>query len=197
MRRLDVAVGPLLGVVLVSYGSVASTPDSSYAAEMAAGDAQRGGLRPAALSAAMREWLRATSTLVAAVLVLVGLVFVYLESQSPSRVYWVGDTTSGTIRDGLVYYRVDGQGYTINTDRYPARPTPITVYYEPSDPSQALYSRPTRWVEAGAIAVWFVVAAVVLAAAPVRRRRARRRGATEPDWARAYLTRDPSSRPRT
>ncbi|GAB3665132.1 hypothetical protein GCM10027596_30750 [Nocardioides korecus] len=139
-------------------------------------------------SAAVREWLRATSTLVAAGLVLVGLVFVYLESQSASRVYWVGDTTTGTIRDGLVYYRVDGENYTLNTTAFPARPTPITVYYESSDPSQALYYRPTRWVEGPAIAVWFVAAAVVLVVAPVRRRKARRRGASEPDWAHAYLT---------
>ncbi|MCW2817626.1 MAG: hypothetical protein JWR42_413, partial [Marmoricola sp.] len=151
---------------------------------MAAGD-ERTPTRPAA---ALRDWLVATSTLVAAGLVLVGLVFVYLEGQSPSRVYWVGDTTVGSIRDGLVYYRVDGQGYTINTEKYPARPTPITVYYEPGDPSQALFSRPTRWVEGGAIAVWFVAAAVILVVAPVRRRRNRRRGASEPDWVHAYLT---------
>ena len=169
---------------------VAATLDPSYAAGMVGGE-QKVGSRP---TAGVRDWLRATSTLVAAGLVLIGLVFVYLESQSPSRVYWVGDTTVGTIRGGLVYYRVDGQGYTLGTEALPARPTPITVYYEPSDPSQALYYRPTRWVEGPAIAVWFVAAAVVLVVAPVRRRRDRRRGASEPDWVQAYLAQRPQRR---
>ncbi len=139
----------------------------------------------------MRDWLGATSTKLAAVLLTVGLVFVYLESQSPTHVYWTGDTTTGTIRDGLVYYRVDGVGYTLNTEATPARPTPITVYYDRDDPSQALYERPTKWVEGPAIAVWFVAAAVCLVVGPLRRRRSRSRGRSEPDWVGSWLREHP------
>jgi len=140
----------------------------------------------------MRDWLREPSTLVAAALILIGIMFIYAEGLSASRVYWTGHTTVGTIRGGLVYYHVHGELYTIVTDKAPTRPTPVTVYYEPSDPSQALlYRSANRWVEGGGIVVWFVAAAACLIVAPVRRRRNRRRGDSEPDWARTYLVRHP------
>jgi len=146
----------------------------------------------AALFGTMRDWLREPSTLVAAALILIGFMFIYAEGLSASRVYWTGHTTVGTIRGGLVYYHVHGELYTIVTEKAPTRPTPVTVYYEPSDPSQALlYRSSNRWVEGGGIVVWFVAAAACLIVAPVRRRRNRRRGDSEPDWARTYLTQHP------
>jgi hypothetical protein len=53
--------------------------------------------------------------------------------------------------------------------------TRIGVYFSPDSPSTALVDRPTRWIEAVAILVWFVAAAFLLIVAALRRRSLRRR----------------------
>lgn len=139
---------------------------------------------------AVRDWLRRPSTFAAAGLVLIGCLFIAVEAQSPTHVYWTGQSVQGSNQGGIVFYRVHGEQYSLDdTDAVPPRPTPITVYYDPSDPSQALYDKPTRWIEAGAILVWFVAAAAFLVFSALRRRRRRRAAEHETDWISSYRSR--------
>lgn len=126
-----------------------------------------------------REWFGHRSTIAAIALVVVGLLFVGLEVQSPTVVYFTGERVSGTVKGGIVYYEVKGSQYTQD---YPEVATPpdgtkVGVYFYPDDPSAGLVDRPTRGIEAVAILVWFVAAAILLVVAAVRRRAVRRRRA--------------------
>ncbi len=129
--------------------------------------------------AAFREWIGHRSTIVAIALVVFGLLLIGLEVQSPNRVYFTGDRVTGTIEGGIVYYEVNGSQYTQD---YPEVSTPpngtkVSVYYPAGNPYAGIVDRPTRWIEAGAILVWFVAAAVLLVVAAFRRRAVRRRNA--------------------
>jgi hypothetical protein len=129
------------------------------------------------LGLALRDWIGRRSTIAAIVLVVVGLLFVGLEAQSPNRMYFTGERVTGRVEGGIVYYEVKGSQYTQD---YPEVSTPpdgtkVGVYFYPDNPSTALVDRPTRWVEASAILIWFVAAAVVLIVAAFHRRAARRR----------------------
>jgi hypothetical protein len=131
-------------------------------------------------AARLREWLPTTlarpSTLVALALVVVGFLFMLAELLSPSRLYWTGDAVTGTNSGGIVYYQVDGEDYTLNAPgAAPAQETPVTVYVDPDEPGQALISRPTRWVDAGAVLVWFVAAGACVVVSALRRTAAARR----------------------
>ncbi len=125
--------------------------------------------------AAVREWVGHPSTIAAIVLVAVGLLFLGIEAQSPTRTYWTGEQVTGTVERGLVYYRVDGEQYTVD-DTGPAQPsgTRVTVFVDRGDPTQALLDRPVRWIDAGAVLFWFVAAGALLLVAAVRRARSRR-----------------------
>lgn len=132
--------------------------------------------------ARFKDWLTTAatrpSTGVALALVVVGLLFALAELQSPSRLYWTGDAVTGTNSGGIIYYRVDGEDFTIDASgAAPTRATPVTVYVDPDHPGQALPSRPTRWVDAGLILVWFVAAAACLGVAALRRTSTSRRQA--------------------
>lgn len=125
---------------------------------------------------AFRNWLGHRSTIAAIVLVVAGLLFLTLEAQSPGWVYFRGERVTGTVQGGIVYYDVKGAHYTQD---YPEVSTPpdgskVSVYFYPDSPSSALVDRPTRWVEATGILVWFVAAAVLLVVAANRRRAVRR-----------------------
>lgn len=131
------------------------------------------------LGPGFRRWLGHRSTIAAIVLVVVGLLFVGLEVQSPNRVYFTGERVTGTVQGGIVFYKVQGSQYTQD---YPEVSTPpdgtkIGVYFYPDNPSGALVDRPTRWIEAGAILVWFVAAAALLILAAFRRRAVLQRNA--------------------
>lgn len=127
----------------------------------------------------IRERLGHRSTIAAVVLVIAGLLFVGLEVQSPNRMYFTGERVTGTVEGGIVYYEANGSQYTQDYPSVSAPPdgTRIGVYFSRESPSTALVDRPTRWIEAVAILVWFVAAAVLLAVAALRRRSLRRRNA--------------------
>jgi hypothetical protein len=129
------------------------------------------------LGPAFREWVSSRSTIAAIVLVVAGLLFVGLEVQSPNRVYFTGERVTGTIEGGIVYYQVNDAQYTQD---YPEVLTPpdgtrVSVFFEHDNPSTGLVDRPTRWIEAIAILVWFVAAATLLVVSALRRRARRRR----------------------
>lgn len=122
--------------------------------------------------AAVRNWFGHPSTIGAIVLVVVGLLFLGMLAQSPTRIYWTGDQVPGTVEGGLVYYRVAGEQYTVDdTGRTPADGTRVTVFVDSGDPTQALLNRPVRWIDAGSVVVWFVAAGVLLGVAALRRSR--------------------------
>lgn len=127
--------------------------------------------------AGFRAWLARPWTVVGIALAVVGILFVLVEAQSPSRLYWTGDAVLGHNRDGLVYYQVNGESYTVDDTRpVPAYNTPVTVYVDPADPSLALIEQPAKWIDAVAVTVWFLAAAGCLAWSGldgVRRRRRR------------------------
>lgn len=126
---------------------------------------------------AVREWLGHRTTIAAIALVVAGLLFVGLEVQSPNSMYFTGERVTGTVQGGIVFYDVNGSQYTQDYPQLSAPPdgTKVGVYLYPDNPSTALVDRPTRWIEAAAILVWFVAAAVLLVAAALHRRAVRRR----------------------
>lgn len=132
----------------------------------------------------VREWLVRPWTAVGIALAVVGVLFLLIEAQSPSKLYWTGEAVVGHNRDGLVYYRVDGENYTVDDTRpVPPFNTPVTVYVDRHEPSQALIERPARWLDAAGVLMWFVLATGCLlwsALGPgVRKRRAAKAAAGE------------------
>lgn len=137
---------------------------------------------------AVRDWLGYPSTIVAIVLVVLGLIFVSLEAQSQNWVYYTGQKVTGTVDGGIAYYKVDGEQYTQDDAQVPQPPdgTKITVYYHQGDPSAALLDRPVRLIEGAGMVAWFVAAALIVLVSAARRtvRRRRRRGLPleDPHW---------------
>jgi hypothetical protein len=116
------------------------------------------------------------SAVVAALLVLVGIPFLVLLLLSPSRLYWTGRAVQGADTGGIVYYKVDGQSYSVDdSGAATGHGAPTTVYVDRSDPGNALVQRPTRWIDAASVLVWFAAAAAVVALPALRRVRVGRR----------------------
>lgn len=127
---------------------------------------------------AFRRWLTLPSTIVAASLLVIGLLFVGVEAQSSNWVYYTGQHVTGTTEGGIVYYKVGGHAYTQNDTHVPqpADGTKVTVFYYADDPSAARVDQPVRWIEGVAMLIWFVAAGLVLLISAARRfRRARKR----------------------
>lgn len=118
-----------------------------------------------------RWWVTEPSTVVAAILLVIGLVFVGLESQSQNWVYYTGQHVTGTVQGGIVFYKVAGETYTQDDTSVPTPPdgTQVKVYFHRGDPSEGLLDRPVRWIEELAMAFWFVAAALLLVLGAARR----------------------------
>jgi len=128
-----------------------------------------------ALKAGLGGWLARPATRAAIVLAIVGIFFVLVEAQSPSRVYWTGEAVHGVNSGGIVYFRVHGEEWTLDAPGpAPAHDTPVTVYVDPQDPGTALVLRPTRWIEGVTVLGWFAAAAALLVVPPLQRARRRR-----------------------
>jgi hypothetical protein len=151
-----------------------------------------------ALKAGWGDWLARPATRAAIVLAIVGVLFVLVEAQSPSRVYWTGEAVHGMNSGGIVYFRVHGEEWTLDAPGpAPAHDTPVTVYVDPRDPGSALLLRPTRWIEAVSVLAWFVTAAGLMIVPPLRRARRRRiglrtPGESESEWISRYAARPPT-----
>ena len=112
----------------------------------------------------------------ALVLVVLGVLCVLVELQSPSLVYWTGERVPGTNDGGIVFYSVDGQDRTLNDPREaPARPTSVVVYADREDGSRDRLAGPGKAFDAAFVLTPFVGAGAVLVVGVVRRRRFRRR----------------------
>jgi hypothetical protein len=108
----------------------------------------------------------------ALVLLVLGVLCVLVEVQSPSLVLWTGQPVPGTNDGGIVFYAVDGQQRTLNAPGdAPARPVPVTVYADPDDSSRDRVSSPAKWFDAAFVLGPFVAAGGMLVAGVARRRR--------------------------
>jgi hypothetical protein len=57
--------------------------------------------------------------------------------QSPDRLLWTGQQVTGTEQRGVIYYRWQGQSYTLDASGYGSSQA-VSVYLDPGDPSQAV-----------------------------------------------------------
>jgi hypothetical protein len=95
---------------------------------------------------------------VAAVALLVlGVLCLLVELQSPSLVYWTGERVPATNDAGIIYYTVDGEQRTLNDPREaPAQPTPVAVYVDQDDAGRDRADGPGRWFDAVFVLAPFV-----------------------------------------
>jgi len=117
----------------------------------------------------------------ATVLLVLGVLCLLVELQSPSRIYWTGERVPATNDGGIIFYTVDGQERTLNDPREaPAQPTAVAVYVDPVDSTRDRVAGPGRWFDAVFVLTPFVAAGAVLAVGIGRRRRFRRRVVAHP-----------------
>jgi hypothetical protein len=121
---------------------------------------------------------------VAIVLVVIGILFLLTELQSPDFLMWTGRSASGVEDNSIVHYQVNGVDYSLNAhDQTPTDPArTVTVYYDPANPNRATQDKPAgRWSEAAIAGLPFIAAAALYAVGLMRRREAdrRRSGAAE------------------
>ena len=114
-------------------------------------------------------------------LLVVGVLCLLVEVQSPSSVYWTGERVAATNDGGIVYYVMDGEQRTLNDPREaPVRPRATAVYADPDDSSRDLLAGPGRWLDAIFVLGPFVAAAAMIMVGLLRRRGLRRRAAAAP-----------------
>ena len=117
----------------------------------------------------------------AALFLVVGVLCLLVEVQSPSLVYWTGERVAATNDGGIIYYTVGGENRTLNDPREPPpHPVPATVYADPDDASRDRPAGLARAVDAVFVLGPFVAAGVLIVVGLVRRRRIRRRNAARP-----------------
>jgi hypothetical protein len=97
----------------------------------------------------------------AVVLLVVALLAVLVGLQSPDRVLWTGQQVVGTEQGGIVTYRWDGQSYSLDVPGNGSSKA-VSVYLNPSDPSQAMTDNVFDRVLAALFTLGPVAGAVVL-----------------------------------
>jgi hypothetical protein len=125
-----------------------------------------------------RDELLKPYRLAATLLLVLGVLCLLVELQSPSLVYWTGERVAGTNDGGIVFYTVGGEPRTLNDPgEPPVRPEPAVVYADPDDSSRDLLSGPGRWADMIFVLAPFAAAGGVLVLGLERRRRFRARAA--------------------
>src|ERR1700757_2806242 len=81
--------------------------------------------------------------------------------QSPHSMLWTGQQVTGTEQQGLVYYRWQGQSYSLDVQGSGSSKA-VSVYFKPGDPSQAIVDNVPDRVVAGLLVLGPVVGAVIL-----------------------------------
>ena len=113
--------------------------------------------------ARVRKWFDGAGWFVGAAVVL--LVFALLAAlvglQSPDSVLWTGQQVTGTEQQGLVYYRWQGQSYSLDVPGSGSSKA-ISVYLNPGDPSQAIVDNVLDRVLAALFVLGPAAGAVVL-----------------------------------
>ena len=140
--------------------------------------------------ARVRSWFDGAGWFVglAVTLFLFALLAVLVGLQSPDSVLWTGQHVTGTKQRGVVYYRWQGQSYTLDASDYGSS-NAVSVYLDPGDPSHAMLDNAADRV-AAALLVGVPVAggvALLVAGGTRNHRWARRdaKRAREDPWVRA------------
>lgn len=113
--------------------------------------------------ARVRKWYDGSGWFVggAVVLVVIAVLALLLLLQSSDRVLWTGQQVVGTEQNGLVYYRWQGQSYTIDVRGYGSSKA-ISVYLDPANPSDAMVDNVYDRMVAGVLVLGPAAAALVL-----------------------------------
>jgi hypothetical protein len=113
--------------------------------------------------ARVRRWFDGAGWFVGAAVVL--LVFALLAAlaglQSTDSILWTGQQVTGTEQQGLVYYRWQGQTYSLAVPGSGSSKA-VSVYFNPGDPSQAIVDNVFDRVLAGLLILGPVAGAVAL-----------------------------------
>ena len=124
----------------------------------------------------MHRWFEDMGTFVAGAVALfmVGSLFLVAAVQGPSMLQWSGTAVKAVESGGIAYYSFHGQTYTLDVT------SPVlqsdTVYLDPADPSNAMFSNPvTRWTDIAAVGGPYTALVLLLTLGFARRSRRRRR----------------------
>lgn len=113
--------------------------------------------------ARVRKWFDGAGWFVgaAAVLLVIALLAALAGLQSTDSLLWTGQQVTGTEQQGLVYYRWQGQTYSLDVPGTGSSKA-VSVYFNPGDPSQAVVDNVFNRVLAGLLVLGPVVGAVIL-----------------------------------
>jgi hypothetical protein len=123
----------------------------------------------------IRRWFEDMGAYIvgAAVLLLVGSLFLVAAVQSPSMLQWTGTAVKAVEDGGIAYYSFHGQNYTLDVTSPVQKSS--TVYVDPADPSNAMFSNPvTRWTDVATVGGPYAASVLVLTLGFARRSRRRR-----------------------
>jgi hypothetical protein len=113
--------------------------------------------------ARVRKWFDGAGWFVGAAVVL--LFFALLAAlaglQTSDAMLWTGQQVTGTEQRGLVYYRWQGQTYSLDVPGFGSSKA-VSVYFNPGDPSQAVVDNVPDRVLAGLFVLGPAAGAVVL-----------------------------------
>lgn len=116
----------------------------------------------------------------ALVLVVLGVLAVLVQLQSPSMVCWTGERVVGTDDGGIIFYTVGDDERTLNDPHEaPPEPEPVRVCADPEDSSRDRVAGLAQAFDATFVLTPLVAAGVVVLVGLVRRR-TRRRLAAQP-----------------
>ena len=99
--------------------------------------------RPAAhtgfVFARVRNWFNGAGWFVglAVALFVFALLALLVGLQSPDSLLWTGQQVTGTEQGGVIYYRWQGQSYSLDAQGYGSAQA-VSVYLDPGDPSHAV-----------------------------------------------------------
>ena len=113
--------------------------------------------------ARVRKWFDGAGWFVggAVVLLVVALLAALAGLQSSDSILWTGQQVTGTEQQGLVYYRWQGQSYSLDVPGSGSSKA-VSVYFNPGDPSQAVVDNVLGRVLAGLFVLGPTAGAVVL-----------------------------------
>jgi hypothetical protein len=113
--------------------------------------------------ARVRKWFDGAGWFVGAAVVLLvfSLLALLAGLQVPDSVLWTGQQVTGTEQRGLVYYRWQGQSYSLDVQGFGSSKA-VSVYLNPGDPSQAMVDNVPDRVLAGLFVLGPAAGAVVL-----------------------------------
>jgi len=87
----------------------------------------------------VRNWFDGAGWFVglAVALFVFALLALLVGLQSPDRLLWTGQQVTGTEQGGVIYYRWQGQSYTLDAQGYGSSQA-VSIYLDPGDPSQGV-----------------------------------------------------------